>query len=76
VGQKHGDARVDLRPEVAAGRIERVVEIEDPGVDMGKARARFRWQQGRRRFQLAPLVGGIRRGPGPGGGQIDSVGVP
>ncbi len=43
---------------------------------MGKARARFRWQQGRRRFQLAPLVGGIRRGPGPGGGQIDSVGVP
>ena len=74
--QKHGDARVDLRPEVAAGRIERVVEIEHPGVDMGKARARFRWQQGRRRFHLAPPLRAFRRGPGPGGGPIDSVGVP
>ena len=26
--------RVDLRPEIAVGGIERIVEIEHPGVDM------------------------------------------
>ena len=34
--QEQGDSRVDLRPEVAVGRVERVVEIEDPGVHMGE----------------------------------------
>ena len=30
------DARVDLRPEVGAGGIQRVVEVEHPGVDVGE----------------------------------------
>lgn len=28
------DPLVDLWPEVAIGRIERIVEVEDPGVDV------------------------------------------
>jgi hypothetical protein len=32
--KKDGDALVDLRPEIARGRIKRVVEIEDPCIDM------------------------------------------
>ena len=32
-----GDALVDLRPDPGVARIERVVEIEHPGVDVAKA---------------------------------------
>ena len=42
VGQKQRDALVDLRPEIAIGGIERIVEIEDPGVDMREAWLRAR----------------------------------
>src|SRR5208283_3660414 len=32
--QEQRDPLVDLRPQIAIGRIKRIVEIEDPGVDM------------------------------------------
>ena len=32
------DARIDLLPQIDVMRIERVVEIEHPGVDMGEGR--------------------------------------
>ena len=32
------DARIDFWPKVAVGRIERVVEVEHPSVDIGKTR--------------------------------------
>ena len=63
-GQEQRDARVDLGPEIAAGRIERVVEIEDPGVDIGEGGARFRRGVallGRRRMRLKQAAS--RRSP-------------
>ncbi len=32
--QEQGDSLVDFRPQIAVGRIKRVVEIEDPGIDL------------------------------------------
>jgi hypothetical protein len=42
---KKRDALVDLWPQIAGGRIERIVEIEDPCVDISKTRPRLCRQQ-------------------------------
>jgi len=34
MAEKKRDPRVDFRPEIAVGRIERIVEIEDPSINM------------------------------------------
>ncbi len=39
---KLGDAVVDLRPEIGIGGIKRIVEIENPGLDMCKGTAAWR----------------------------------
>src|SRR4051794_25610755 len=36
VANELGDPRIDLLPQIDVVRIERVVEVEHPGVDMGK----------------------------------------
>ena len=36
IGDEGGDARVNFRPEIGMGRVERIVEVEHPGVDFGK----------------------------------------
>ncbi len=37
VADEGGHALVDMREQIGARRIERIVQIEDPGVDMGKS---------------------------------------
>ena len=49
---KQRDALVDLRPQIAGGRIERIVEIEDPCVDMGEPRPRLCGQQRESRLSV------------------------
>jgi hypothetical protein len=48
--KKDGDALVDLRPQIAGWRIERIVEIEDPCIDMGESRPCFPGQQRKSRI--------------------------
>ena len=37
IGNESGNAGINFGPEIGMGRVERIVEVEHPGVDLGKS---------------------------------------